>query len=81
MARSNKRNVITAQEIAAFVYWGPSPIRAETYGKEPLRPSTWESCATKRSRVGEMPRDIAQNHGVHAELGAMFADEPAYFAQ
>jgi hypothetical protein len=21
--------------------WGPSPIRAKTYGKEPLQPSIW----------------------------------------
>ena len=48
--------------------WGPSPIRAKTYGKDPLWPSTWESCASKNGGVSGMPRDIAQNYGVHVAV-------------
>ena len=34
-----------------FLGLGPSPIRAKTYGKESLCPSTWESCASEKGGV------------------------------
>jgi hypothetical protein len=55
---------------------GPSPSRAKTYGKEPLCPSTWESCASEKCGISGMPRDIAQNYGVHVAVGAMFVEHP-----
>jgi hypothetical protein len=58
-------------------YWGASPIRAKTYGKESLCPSTWESCASEKGGISGMPRDIAQNYGAHVAVGAMFANELA----
>ena len=60
---------------------GPSPIRAKTYGKEPLQPSIWANYIDKKGGIGGTLRDIAQNYGVQLAVGAMFADEPAYCAQ
>ena len=60
---------------------GPSPIRAKTYGKEPLQPSIWANYIDKKGGVGGTPRDIAQNYGVQLAVGAMFAAEPPYCAQ
>jgi hypothetical protein len=59
---------------------GPSPIRAKTYAKGPLRLSICDDYVNESGGVGRALRDIAQNHGAHAAVGAMFADEPAYFA-
>jgi hypothetical protein len=47
------------------------------HGKESLRPSTWDRWASKSMRCCEMLR---KNDGAQAELGAMFADEPMYWA-
>jgi hypothetical protein len=60
---------------------GSRPIRAKTYGKDSLRPSIWGGYASEGGDLGLRPGDIAQNHGVQLAVGAMFADEPAYFAQ
>ena len=62
-------------------FWGPSPIRAKTYAKEPLRLSICDDYVNKTGRVGGTPRDIAQNYGVQLAVCAMFANEPAYFSQ
>jgi hypothetical protein len=59
--------------------WGSSPKSAKTHGKEPLCPSTWESCASEKGGISGMPRDIAQNYGVHVAVGAMFTDQTTYF--
>ena len=61
--------------------WGPSPIRAKTYGKAPLQPSIWANYIDKKGGVGGTPRDIAQNYGVQLAVGAMFANELTYCAQ
>jgi hypothetical protein len=60
---------------------GPSPIYAESYGKEPLRLSIWDDHVNKWGGDGGTPRDIAQNYGAHLAVCAMFANEPSYFAQ
>ena len=57
------------------------PLFAEWTTKEPLRLSIWDNYVNKRGGVGGTPRDIAQNYGVQVAVCAMFADEPAYFAQ
>jgi hypothetical protein len=72
---------ITRSSLNRQAIWSPSPIRAKTYGKDLLGPSFWERWATKRSRFGGMCGNIAQNYGVHAAVGAMFAAEPLYCAQ
>ncbi len=41
-------------------YRGPSPIRAKTYGKEPLRPSIWESCTGENGRISGHTQNCAK---------------------
>jgi hypothetical protein len=60
---------------------GPSPKSAKTYGKDPLRTSIWEAQEPKGAQSGVVPRHIAHNFGAHVAVGAMFAEEQAYFAQ
>jgi hypothetical protein len=48
--------------------WGPSPIRAETYGKDLRRASIWEGWEPREAGSGGTPRHIAQNYGAHPVL-------------
>jgi hypothetical protein len=60
---------------------GSQPHPCENLRERTPRLSICDAYVNQQGSVGGTPRQIARNYGAHAEMGAMFADEPAYFAQ
>jgi len=77
---SDRYSLIDADQIPILI-WGSSPKSAKTYGKDGRRGPFSPRSSVKSPHFQPPPRNIAHNCGVQSAVGAMFAHEPAYFAQ